>query len=40
MKLKDFLSNPVGKGDATYNRSLLIAEYNSRYDKLIKKKVN
>lgn len=40
MKLKDFLSNPVGKGDATYNRRLLIAEYDSRYDKLIKAKGN
>ena len=40
MKLKEFLSNPVGKGDATYNRRLLIAEYDSRYDKLIKAKGN
>lgn len=38
MKLKEFLSNPVGKGDSSYSRQLLISALDNKYDNLIRNK--
>lgn len=38
MKLKEFMQNPVGKGDSTYNRQLLIKALDTKYERLIKNK--
>ena len=38
MKLKDFLENPVGRGDSSLNRAALRSMLDSKYDALVKNK--
>lgn len=38
MTLRDFLSNPAGKGDSSLGRAAIISTLNAKYDELVKNK--